>query len=45
MPVAGPIAWPNGARIAVALTFDVDAESIWLCREIAEVALEQLTAR
>ena len=24
------IAWPNGARTAVALTFDVDAESTWL---------------
>lgn len=27
------IAWPNGARVAVALTFDVDAESIWLGRD------------
>ena len=27
------IAWPNGARIAVALSFDVDAESTWLGRD------------
>ncbi len=27
------ISWPNGARVAVALTFDVDAESIWLGRD------------
>lgn len=27
------IRWPNGARVAVALTFDFDAESIWLGRD------------
>lgn len=28
--IAG-VAWPGGARVAVALTFDVDAEVGWLC--------------
>lgn len=27
------VAWPNGARIAVTLTFDVDAETLWLSRD------------
>lgn len=27
------ITWPNGARIAVGLSFDVDAESTWLGRD------------
>lgn len=27
------VVWPNGARTAVSLTFDVDAESIWLGRD------------
>jgi len=25
--------WPNGAKIAVMLTFDFDAESVWLARD------------
>ncbi|MBI3711214.1 MAG: polysaccharide deacetylase, partial [Proteobacteria bacterium] len=25
--------WPNGAKIAVCLTFDFDAESLWLARD------------
>ncbi len=29
----GRVTWPNGARIAVALSFDVDAESTWLGRD------------
>jgi peptidoglycan/xylan/chitin deacetylase (PgdA/CDA1 family) len=28
-----PITWPNDARIAVMLTFDFDAESVWLARD------------
>lgn len=27
------IPWPNGAQIAVMLTFDVDAETLWLSRD------------
>jgi peptidoglycan/xylan/chitin deacetylase (PgdA/CDA1 family) len=27
------IVWPNGARCAVMLTFDFDAESVWLARD------------
>jgi peptidoglycan-N-acetylglucosamine deacetylase len=30
IPIA-PRPWPNGARVAVALSFDVDAEVGWLC--------------
>ena len=29
------IRWPNGARCAVALTFDLDGESPWLHRDPA----------
>ena len=25
--------WPNGARIAVMLTFDFDAETLWMARD------------
>jgi hypothetical protein len=25
--------WPDGARIAVMLTFDFDAETLWLSRD------------
>lgn len=28
-----PIAWPNGARCAIMLTFDFDAETLWLSRD------------
>lgn len=28
-----PFPWPNGARIAVMLTFDFDAETLWLSRD------------
>lgn len=28
-----PIEWPNGARCAVMLTFDFDAETLWLSRD------------
>lgn len=28
-----PIAWPGGARCAVMLTFDFDAETLWLSRD------------
>jgi hypothetical protein len=28
-----PMAWPNGARVALCLTFDFDAESLWLARD------------
>jgi len=28
-----PIPWPNGARCAVMLTFDFDAETLWLSRD------------
>ena len=27
------VKWPNGARVAVALTFDFDAETLWLSRD------------
>src|SRR5689334_14478234 len=27
------VRWPNGARVAVALTFDFDAETLWLARD------------
>ena len=27
--------WPDGARCAVMLTFDFDAESLWLARDPA----------
>jgi hypothetical protein len=28
-----PVKWPNGARCAVMLTFDFDAETLWLSRD------------
>ena len=28
-----PIRWPNGAKCAVMLTFDFDAETLWLARD------------
>ncbi len=28
-----PVRWPNGAQCAVCLTFDFDAESLWLGKE------------
>lgn len=28
-----PVRWPNGARCAVMLTFDFDAETLWLSRD------------
>jgi peptidoglycan/xylan/chitin deacetylase (PgdA/CDA1 family) len=31
----GPIKWPNGAQVAVMLTFDFDAETLWLSRDPA----------
>jgi peptidoglycan/xylan/chitin deacetylase (PgdA/CDA1 family) len=31
--IAGRVDWPNGARCAAVLTFDFDAESIWLSRD------------
>ena len=31
------IAWPNGARVAVNLTFDFDAETMWLGRDPTNV--------
>ena len=30
-----PMTWPNGAKCAVALTFDFDAESLWLANDPA----------
>src|SRR3954470_12448653 len=27
------VRWPNGARVAAALTFDFDAETLWLARD------------
>ncbi|UCI31970.1 polysaccharide deacetylase family protein [Mesorhizobium sp. B4-1-4] len=30
-------AWPNGAKVAVTLTFDFDAETLWLARDPANV--------
>jgi len=29
------VTWPNGARCAVMLTFDFDAETLWLSRDPA----------
>ena len=29
------VKWPGGARIAVTLTFDFDAETLWLSRDPA----------
>ncbi|MDR6755765.1 peptidoglycan/xylan/chitin deacetylase (PgdA/CDA1 family) [Mycoplana sp. BE70] len=29
----GPIKWPNGHRLAVMLSFDFDAETLWLSRD------------
>jgi hypothetical protein len=26
--IDNPVPWPNGARVAVAITFDIDADSI-----------------
>lgn len=31
LPLRDGVAWPGGASVAVALTFDVDAEAGWLC--------------
>jgi peptidoglycan/xylan/chitin deacetylase (PgdA/CDA1 family) len=33
MPMDMSVRWPNGARCAVALTFDFDAETLWLSRD------------
>lgn len=33
--MSNAVAWPGGARIAVMLTFDFDAESLWLARDPA----------
>ncbi len=30
-----PVSWPNGARCAVMLTFDLDGESPWIHRDPA----------
>ena len=32
-PNSKPMRWPHGARVAVCLTFDFDAESLWLAKE------------
>ena len=32
-----PIKWPNGARCAVMLTFDFDAETLWISRNPANI--------
>src|SRR4051794_8709047 len=29
----GPVKWPDGKKIAVMLTFDFDAETLWLSRD------------
>ncbi|HVL59311.1 MAG TPA: polysaccharide deacetylase [Burkholderiaceae bacterium] len=29
-----PVPWPNGARCAVMITFDFDAETMWLSRDV-----------
>ena len=26
--ISNPVPWPNGARVAVAITFDIDSDSI-----------------
>jgi peptidoglycan-N-acetylglucosamine deacetylase len=31
--MGAPVRWPNGARCAVMLTFDFDAETLWLARD------------
>ncbi len=31
--MTGPISWPGGARCALALSFDFDAESLWLAND------------
>jgi len=31
LPLRNGVSWPGGASVAVALTFDVDAEAGWLC--------------
>ena len=30
MLVDNPVTWPNGAKCAVLLTFDFDAEEVWI---------------
>ena len=41
---AGARLWPEGFRAAVALTFDVDAESVMLARDLSLAALASLTS-
>lgn len=38
--IDNPVAWPHGARCAVLLTFDFDAETMWFGRE--QPAMERL---
>ena len=35
MNPVSPVIWPNGARCAVMLAFDFDAETLWLSRDPA----------
>src|SRR5208282_1073113 len=37
MIVDTKVTWPNGARCAVALTFDVDAEANWIGKDPANI--------